>query len=112
MPSTSTKGIKKNHKSPFRFSAMASFEELRPRKGRYGQYVVGYTNKDFSVTMSESIAETLCLYEPYNLTGEIKAFKGGMYLKVEKADLFLSAEYSKQVKMESDMETAATHSVR
>ena len=89
MPSKSMKGIKKSHKSPFRFSAMASFEELRPRKGRYGQYVVGY-----------------------NLTGEIKAFKGGMYLKVEKADLFHPAEYSKQVKMESDMETAATHSVR
>jgi len=91
---------------------MVSFEELRPRKGRYGQYVVGYTNKDFSVTMSDSIAETLCLYEPYNLTGEIKTFKGGMYLRVEKADLFHSGEYSKQVKTELDKETAATHNFR
>jgi hypothetical protein len=72
---------------------MLSVEEMRPRMGRHGRYVVLYTNADVAICSSEDQAHQLCLYEPFLMTGTINPFHGGTYLKLLNAEPFKGRDF-------------------
>lgn len=82
------KHYKKPYKKPvITWKALLSIDEIRAREARWGRYVVLYTDAT-TICCSEHEAEKLCLYEPYLLSGDIKIRPGGMYLHLNKAELF------------------------
>lgn len=73
---------------------MLKVEDIRPRKGRYGNFCVLYTNSDACICCSEVQGQKLALFEPYEFTGEVKIRPGGTYLALRKAELFSAASYT------------------
>lgn len=75
------------------WSALLTIEEMVPRKGRYGEYVVLYTNAGNTVACSPELAHKLCLFEPFEMKGTVNYYNGGMYLKLKDAQLFNRQTY-------------------
>ncbi len=90
------KKIIKCKKPSIRWSSLLSVEDIVPRRGRFGRYCVLYTNAGNTVCCNEDLAQHLCLFEPYEMFGEVKVFHGGVYLKLERANLFEPSGYSKK----------------
>ena len=86
--------MKKIKKPSIKWSAMLKIEDVCPRRSRWGQpYILLYTNAGIAVCADEAIGNRICLYEPYEMRGYLKAFTGGSYLKLEKLEHFDSKKY-------------------
>jgi hypothetical protein len=65
---------------------MLTVEDLQPRKSRWGKtYCILYTNANQTICCSESDAQKIALYEPYQMHGLVHPYHGGMYLRLEQA---------------------------
>ena len=88
------KEIRKSSPARLRWSGMLKVEEIQLRKSRWGGvYALLYTNAKTSVVATEKQASLMCLFEPYEMYGEIKMYHGGVYLRLSKASIFNSAGY-------------------
>ena len=68
---------------------MLRIEDMQPRKSRWGTiYAVLYTSAGLTVCATEKQAQSICLFEPYEMQGQVKTYDGGFYLKLDKLDLF------------------------
>ena len=86
--------VKSKAKKPtISWGTMSNIEDIQPRKGRHGKYCVLYTMAG-NFCCSENIANRLSLFEPYELSGEVKMVNGGTYLWVNKARLFDARAYT------------------
>lgn len=81
------KGKKWQMKRQIKWNSILRIEEISPRKTKDWVYVILYTEAGVTVCCSESQANKLCLYEPYEMKGYINYLKGGNYLVLEKATL-------------------------
>lgn len=98
------------HQQKIRWSALLSIEEMVPRRGRYGRYVVLYTNANITVCCGEELANKLCLFEPFEMKGEVQQYHGGTYLKLSNATYFDPASFHKrEIRGTRVKETGAGH---
>jgi len=80
---------KSSQKSKILWSAMLRIEDIQPRKSRWGTiYAVFYTSAGLTVCATEKQAQSICLFEPYEMKGQVKTYDGGFYLKLDRMDLF------------------------
>jgi hypothetical protein len=52
-----------------------------------------YTPNNISIIAPEQVAQRLSLFEPYEMSGQVKIFPGGQYLKLDRAELFDPSGY-------------------
>lgn len=77
-----------------KWHGMLKIEDIQLRRSRYGDiYAVLYTNSGGNIIATEHQASRLCLFEPYQMRGEIKPYFGGQYLKLGGYELFDSSGY-------------------
>lgn len=89
-----TKPTKPAKAPTIKWSGLVSVEDITLKRSRYGTvYAVLHTSAGLGICASEQQAQTLCLFEPYEFSGEIKVFLGGLYLKLGKAELFQANKY-------------------
>jgi hypothetical protein len=74
---------------------MASIEDIQPKRGKYNTYCLLRTVAG-TFSCSEKLAEKLCLYEPYEMRGQVRFVLGGTYLWVSTAELFNAGGYKRQ----------------
>lgn len=92
------KEIRKVHPVTLRWSGMLKVEEIQLRKSRWGGvYALLYTNANTSVVATEQQASLMCLFEPYEMQGDIKMYHGGVYLRLGKATIFNAKTYKETI---------------
>lgn len=80
-------------KRKVRWSAKLTINDIMPRRTRDFTYVILYTDDGINVCCSDTIANRLCVGEPYEMKGYINFKKGGSYLVLDRAKLFNGMEY-------------------
>ena len=84
---------KSSHNKPLvTWKTMVKIEEIQPRKGKWNTYCLLRTAIG-NFSCSERLAQQLCLFEPYELIGQVRFVMGGIYLWCTKAELFNSQGY-------------------
>ena len=84
-------------KKKVKWSSKLTVNDISPRKTRDYTYVILYTSDHISVCCSETIAQRLCIGEPYEMRGYLSFHKGGSYLVLERAKLFNGGDYFENI---------------
>ena len=86
--------ISKAKKPQITWVTMVSIDEIQPRKGKFATYCLLYTRVG-NFCCSEKLATQICLYEPYEIRGQVKMVPGGTYLWATSLELFDARSYRK-----------------
>jgi hypothetical protein len=87
--------------SKIRFSGIARFSErAHVTKEVQGNEVEYWILKDeFGARVScfeQTLSESIVLYQPYEISGEVKIGKGGVFLNLKKAEPFNGSAYEEE----------------
>ena len=81
-------------KKKIRWSAMQKVEDISPRKSKDWEYCVLKTSDGIRLCCSVSLATNLCLFESYEMKGEVNITRGGTYLILTETKLFNGENFS------------------